>query len=119
VAAGVPAFALVLSSTLLERVYGVHVRSKAVHLIGESSYILYLIHPYVIYGLLRTALPRSAVIGAPAAFALAVALVLLSALTAVAVHVWLEAPALHALRRRLLRPVVPRAARQRSRFAAL
>jgi peptidoglycan/LPS O-acetylase OafA/YrhL len=119
VAAGVPAFALVLSSTLLERVYGVRVRSKVVHLIGESSYVLYLIHPYVIYGLLRTALPRGAVPAAPAAFALAVALVALSALTAVAVHVWLEAPALRALRRRFLRPVVPPEARMASAVAVI
>jgi len=106
VAAGVPAFALVLSCTLLERVYGARVRSKVVHLIGESSYVLYLIHPYVIYSLLRTTLRRGVVLAAPAAIAIAVALVALSVLTAVAVHVWVEAPALRALRRWLLRPVM-------------
>ena len=111
VAAGLPAFALVVSSTLLERVYGMQVRSKAVHLIGESSYVLYLIHPYVIYGLLRTALPGDAQLGAPASVAVAIVLVTLSALTAIAVHVWLEAPALRALRRRCLRPAVPPEAR--------
>jgi peptidoglycan/LPS O-acetylase OafA/YrhL len=101
-AAGLPAFALVLSSTLLERVYGVRAESRIVQLLGESSYVLYLIHPYVIYGLLRTVLSRGAVLAAPVAFAAAVALVGLSALAAVAVHAYLEAPAMRALRRSLL-----------------
>jgi len=104
-AAGVPAFALVLSSTLLERLYDVRAKSKVVALLGHSSYVLYLIHPYVIYGLLRTVLSKDANLTAPVAVAAVVALMGLSALAAIVVHAYLEAPAVRALRRRLL-PVV-------------
>ena len=58
IAAGVPAAALLFAALVLERVYGVRAQSKLAFLIGESSYILYLIHPYVIYGLLRTVVPH-------------------------------------------------------------
>jgi exopolysaccharide production protein ExoZ len=103
VAAGVPAFVLVAAALLLERIYGVKASSRLVALLGESSYVLYLIHPYVIYGLLRTVVRPPADLALPAAIGLAVVLALAAAAVAAAIHLWIERPAIAALRRRLLR----------------
>ncbi|HEY7291838.1 MAG TPA: acyltransferase [Vicinamibacterales bacterium] len=101
VAAGVPALALVLSALLLERVYGVRVTSGVVFLVGESSYVLYLIHPYVLYGILRAVLPHHDHLSSMTASALVVALMAIAAAVAVAIHIWFEKPLMTALRRRL------------------
>src|SRR5215831_3963887 len=101
-AAGLPASSLVLAAVILERVYGLRTESHVVFTIGESSYILYLIHPYVIYGLLRTTMSNRGALSWPAATALVVALLVLSTVTATAIHRWVEKPVLVALRRRLL-----------------
>ena len=104
VAAGAPAFVLVLAALLLERVYGVNVHSNIVSLVGESSYIQYLTHPYVIYGLLRTVLSRRGDLPTFATIGLVIALLLASTVAAIAIHVWFEKPVIAGLRRRLLRP---------------
>jgi peptidoglycan/LPS O-acetylase OafA/YrhL len=102
--AGVPAFVLLLAALLLERVFGVSARSNIIVLVGESSYILYLIHPYVIYGLLRTTLPGQRSLPLPEAIGLVIALLLVSTAAAIAIHLWFEKPVLASLRRQLLRP---------------
>lgn len=101
VAAGVPAFCLVTSALLLERVYGQAIRLRAVNLLGEASYILYLVHPYIIYGLLRAVL-RGHVATSPAAHAAVIVLLLsVSSCVAIGLHVWFERPVLAFLRRQL------------------
>lgn len=105
IAAGMPAFALVLAALLLERVYGVNTDSRIVFLVGESSYILYLIHPHVIYGLLRTTRPTEHNLPLPAMIALVIALLLVSTGAAVAIHLWFEKPVMAGLRRRLIAAV--------------
>ncbi len=105
IAAGVPAFVLVLAALLLERAYGVSAKSNIVFLVGESSYILYLIHPYVIYGLLRTTLSRRGDLPLPATCGLVMALLSVSTLAAIAIHLWFEKPIMARLRRGLLRSV--------------
>ena len=100
--AGVPAAVLVLAALLLERVYSMSAESKIVFLIGESSYILYLIHPYVIYGLLRTTGWHAGNLTLPATVGLVVVLVAVSTGAAIAIHVWFEKPVMARLRRRVL-----------------
>ncbi len=51
--AGIPAFFLVLSALLLERLYGMTTKNKTLYLLGESSYITYLVHPYIVFTALR------------------------------------------------------------------
>jgi len=102
VAAGLPAAGLVIAALLLERVYFVRAQAKAVFLAGESSYILYLIHPYVIYGVLRTLPTRHHDLSGPATAAVIVALLSMSTAAAIAVHVWFEKPVTAWLRRILL-----------------
>jgi peptidoglycan/LPS O-acetylase OafA/YrhL len=100
---GVPAAVLVLAALLLERLYGTSATSTIVFMIGESSYILYLIHPYVVYGLLRTMRWQVVNLPVPATVALVVALVVASTAAAIAIHVWFEKPVIVGLRRRVLR----------------
>jgi peptidoglycan/LPS O-acetylase OafA/YrhL len=100
-AAGVPAFVLVLAAVLLERIYRVTTQSKTVFIAGESSYILYLIHPYVIYGVLRTTI-SGRVLPLPTAIGLVIALLLVSMVAAIAIHEWFEKPVLARLRRTVL-----------------
>jgi peptidoglycan/LPS O-acetylase OafA/YrhL len=102
VAAGLPAFALVLSALLLERVYGVRATSGVVFLLGESSYVLYLIHPYVLYGILRALLPNPHHFSPITTAALVIALLAVAAAAAVVIHVWFEKPLMTALRGRVL-----------------
>jgi exopolysaccharide production protein ExoZ len=111
-AAGVPAFVLVLTALLLERLYGVKTKSNIIFVVGESSYILYLIHPYVIYGVLRTAFSTRAELSLPATIGLVIALPFVSTVAAVAIHVWFEKPVLASLRRTLLGSVVVSGSRE-------
>jgi peptidoglycan/LPS O-acetylase OafA/YrhL len=112
ISAGVPAFFLVVGTILVELVYGLSIRSRILFLVGEASYILYLIHPYVVYGILRT-LFRHASEAAPLPMAaLIVALLGASAAVAVAIHLMFEKPVMEWLRRRLLRPRTARIAEQ-------
>jgi len=104
IVAGVPAFVLVVAAVLLERGFGNYTQSRAVSLAGESSYILYLIHPYVIYGLLRVMWPTRAPLARPAAFGLVIALLGISTAIAMAIHLRFEKPILTRLRGWLRHP---------------
>src|SRR5207237_1041638 len=52
-AAGIPSFFIVLSALLLERIYGLATKNKLIYLLGEASYIIYLVHPYIVFTVLR------------------------------------------------------------------
>jgi exopolysaccharide production protein ExoZ len=106
ISAGVPALMLVASAILIERIYDVSIKNQILYLVGESSYILYLIHPYVVYGILRTVFRNASAFGALATAALVVMLLVISTVVAVAIHVFFEKPVMAFLRRRLLRPRV-------------
>jgi len=108
VSAGIPAFLIVLCAILLERIYRVTINSRTLFLLGEASYILYLIHPYIIFGVLRTVL-RGNHAGLLATAAIIVALMALSSAIAVAIHVYFEKPVMRFLRRRILGEGLPRA----------
>ena len=97
--AGIPSLILVISVVLLETLYGVALRGRVVSLLGDSSYILYLIHPFIVYGVIRLLLPPASdmsttVIGLTIVFLLTIATIV-----AVIMHVTLERPILSVLRR--------------------
>ncbi|WP_158881236.1 acyltransferase [Rhodanobacter sp. L36] len=112
ISSGIPAFLIVLSALLLERIYRVTVNNRPLFLLGESSYILYLIHPYVVYGLLRTVL-RGEHHSLPVTIAIIVILLAVSSAIAIAIHLWFEKPAMVFLRRRILGEGLPRADQMR------
>jgi exopolysaccharide production protein ExoZ len=97
--AGVPAAILVLAAILLERRYKIAATNKYILLLGDSSYVLYLIHPYVLYGVIRLFLDPPKMGWLASAVAI-VALMLAAALAAIGVHVAIERPVLAYLRRK-------------------
>jgi peptidoglycan/LPS O-acetylase OafA/YrhL len=99
--AGPPAFLVVASTILLETRYGLTTKKRFITLLGDASYVLYLIHPYVLYGLIRLFLNPSAM--GPVAMASAVVILpVIATAIAVAIHVYLEKPVLEFLRERLI-----------------
>ncbi len=108
ISSGIPAFLIVLSAILLERIYRVTVNSRILFLLGEASYILYLIHPYVVYGMLRTVL-RGNHHGLPATIAIIAVLMAISSAIAIGIHLAFEKPVMGFLRRKLLGERLPRA----------
>ena len=51
--AGVPAFFVVLVAIFVERVHGLAVKKKWSMLLGDASYMTYLTHPYIVFGIAR------------------------------------------------------------------
>ncbi len=99
--AGIPGFMIVLTALLLERIYGVTTKNRTIYLLGESSYILYLIHPYIIYTVLRTVIGHRE-LATPVLIAVIVGLLALSAALSIAIHLWFEKPVMKYLKARLL-----------------
>lgn len=99
--AGIPAFFIVLGAILLERIYGWKIDNKTVYLLGEASYILYLVHPYVIYTILRLGVTHLSLTPVTTAVVIA-GLLAVSSAVAMAIHVAFERPVMAALRARLL-----------------
>ncbi len=97
--AGLPAAVLVLASIVLERRFRLAVRSNWVVLLGDSSYVLYLIHPFVVYGVVRLFL-NPLTMSVAALIAAIIGLMGAATLAAVGVHVVLERPILAYLRGR-------------------
>ena len=100
--AGLPAMILVLCALLLERIYGLSSKSRVLFALGESSYILYLIHPYIIYTLLRLIFPHARAFQPAAIAALIAGLLTLSGAVAIAIHYGFERPVMRLLREKLL-----------------
>jgi peptidoglycan/LPS O-acetylase OafA/YrhL len=97
--AGVPASILVLSLVLLEKHYGLATTDKRIVLLGDSSYVLYLLHPYILYGVIRLMLDPSTM-GALSLAWWIIALMLAASLAAIGLHVALERPILSYLQGR-------------------
>jgi len=102
IGAGLPAAVLVFALLMLERIFGVSAKSRLVYHLGESSYVLYLIHPYIIYAILRLLIHNPDALGAFEVMSVIVVLLAVSAATAVALHVYFEKPLMERLRRRLV-----------------
>ena len=99
--AGIPAFFIVMCALLLERLWGITSKNRLIYLLGESSYIIYLVHPYIVFAVLRVAVKHASALPA-AALALLIALLLgLTCAISVAIHLWFEKPVMAALRARL------------------
>lgn len=101
IVAGVPSFFIVLGALLLERVFGLATRNKLIYLLGEASYIIYLVHPYIIFTVLRVVARGATAWSAPAMAALILALLALTSAISIAIHVWFEKPVMAYLRARL------------------
>ena len=98
---GIPSFFVVTSALLLERLFGLSTKNRLIFLLGEASYIIYLVHPYIIFTVLRVVARGAAAWSAPALAALIVALLAVVSAIAIAIHVWFEKPVMAFLRARL------------------
>src|SRR5207253_5649434 len=98
-AAGIPSFVIVASALLLERIWGIATSNKLVYLLGESSYIIYLVHPYVVFSVLRLVV-KNADLSVPALIGVIMFLLALTSAVSVAIHVWFEKPVMAFLRKR-------------------
>jgi exopolysaccharide production protein ExoZ len=101
--AGIPAFFVVLSAILVERIYGFRANGRLLFLLGESSYILYLIHPYVVFGILRTVFRGQHTFGTAETIGIIVFLLMASSALAIGIHIAVEKPVMGFLRRKILR----------------
>ena len=99
--AGIPSFFAVLSALLLERIYAIRSTNKLVYLLGEASYIIYLVHPYIIFAVLRLFV-KNTHLSAPIQAALIAALLALTSAISIAIHLWFEKPVMAVLRKRLV-----------------
>ena len=111
--AGVAAAIVVAMFLVLEKRYGIAAQNSFVLLIGEASYVLYLIHPYVVFGILRLVLGTSQQFPPWSGWPLAALLLMVATGTAIAIHLWFEVPVMNWLRRKLIgapRPAIFQAA---------
>lgn len=89
--AGIPASIVVFSLVLLEKQFRMAVRQNFIVLLGDSSYVLYLIHPYILYGAIRLFLNPSKM-GTLALSLAIIALPLIALLAAIGIHLAVERP---------------------------
>jgi exopolysaccharide production protein ExoZ len=98
--AGMPAAMLVFSLVLLEKRGRMAATQSWVVLLGDSSYVLYLIHPYIVYGIIRLFLTPSKM-SVPALALAIVGLPLIATIAAIGIHLGVERPVTALLRNRL------------------
>jgi exopolysaccharide production protein ExoZ len=99
--AGIPSFFIVASALLLERIYGLSTKNRLIYLLGESSYIIYLVHPYIVFTVLRVVVKNAAAQPSPVLALLIVGLLALTSVISIAIHVLFEKPVMAFLRARL------------------
>lgn len=100
-AGGIPAAVIVVSALLLERIFGIATRSRLSYLLGEASYVIYLIHPYIVFGVLRLAVPDAAHLSTPMTVAVIAGLLALTSGIGIALHLLFEKPVMAFLRAKL------------------
>ena len=100
-AGGIPAAVIVLSALLLERILGIFSRSRLAWLLGEASYVIYLIHPYIVFGVLRLLLPRMGELSLAMDVIVIAGLIALTSTIGIAIHLLFEKPVMAYLRGRL------------------
>jgi exopolysaccharide production protein ExoZ len=104
---GLPALIIVLGAILIEKLYRIQVKNKLTFVLGESSYILYLIHPYIIYGVLRLVVSPALGAGPATIGILILSLLVLCSAIAIMIHLRFEKPAMDRLRGRLIPAAEP------------
>lgn len=106
-AGGLPAAVIVLSALLLERLFGIFSRSRIAWLLGEASYVIYLIHPYIVFGVLRLLLPRTGDLSLAMDVVVIAGLLAMTSTISILIHLLFEKPVMAFLRRKLA-PDAPR-----------
>ena len=98
--AGLPSALLVFSLIVIEQKHHISPSAKWLVLLGDASYVLYLTHPFVVYGAIRLCMRPSQMGSLDLALA-TLGLTLLAIIAAITIHKVLESPILEFLRRKL------------------
>lgn len=96
---GLLAFVIVTTSVIVERIYGLRFANFISRELGDASYILYLTHPYVIYGVTRVLLVHLLPVASGQTWLLVVAVLLLVSAISIAISELLEKPVIARLRK--------------------
>jgi exopolysaccharide production protein ExoZ len=113
-AIGFLAFVIVLSATSLSKT-GWDIRIRAVVMLGDASYLLYLVHPYIEASLHRFAVHRSPWLAPEFAFGCLLSMAI-CAVVSVVLHVKVERPVIKLLNQLLLPASVQLNPQQQKRF---
>jgi peptidoglycan/LPS O-acetylase OafA/YrhL len=100
-ASGIPAFVVVVCAVVLERVHRLRITNRWVILAGDASYVMYLIHAYLVFGVLRLAIGHPHLTELPGQL-VTLGLMAMSTVAAIAIYRWYEQPILRALKRRFI-----------------
>jgi peptidoglycan/LPS O-acetylase OafA/YrhL len=100
-ASGIPAFGVVVCAVMLERVHGLRITNRWVILAGDASYVMYLIHAYMVFGVLRLVVGHPRMTELPGQL-VTLGLMAVSTVAAIAIYRWYEQPILRALKRRFI-----------------
>ena len=102
IVAGLPSFAIVLAAVVLERVHNVKITNRIAVMVGDASYVLYLIQAYVLYGVIRLVIGKREFAELPGQL-LTIPLMALCVVASIAVYKLYEQPVLRVLKRAVIR----------------
>jgi peptidoglycan/LPS O-acetylase OafA/YrhL len=88
-------------AVVLERVHRLRITNRWVILAGDASYVMYLIHAYLVFGVLRLAIGHPHLTELPGQL-VTLGLMAMSTVAAIAIYRWYEQPILRALKRRFI-----------------
>jgi peptidoglycan/LPS O-acetylase OafA/YrhL len=100
---GIPGFVVVVCAVLLERVHGIKITNRWVILAGDASYVMYLIHAYVVFGLVRLVIGNHRMTELVGQLT-TLGLLAVSTAAAIVIYRYYEQPILRRLKRRFIRP---------------
>lgn len=106
IGSGIPAFIVVGSAVMLERIHGWRIHNKLIILIGDASYVLYLTHVYVVVAIIRLVL-RDQTFSEPIGQVVSIGLIAVSALVSVVMYRYGEKPLLGYFKRRFVHARTP------------
>ncbi|MDB4963255.1 MAG: Exopolysaccharide production protein ExoZ [Myxococcales bacterium] len=101
IVAGIPSFAILLAAVVLERVHDVKITNRFAVMVGDASYVLYLIQAYVLYGVIRLVIGKRQFAELPGQL-LTLPLMALSVVASIAVYKLYEQPILRVLKRKVI-----------------
>jgi peptidoglycan/LPS O-acetylase OafA/YrhL len=100
--AGIPALLVLIAAIVLELRYRFFGRSRWVLILGEASYILYLVHQFVVFGVIRMGLKSAVHWSEWVKWPLIGAMLVVASAVAMVLHLYIEKPTMKWLRRRLV-----------------
>jgi exopolysaccharide production protein ExoZ len=99
---GIPAFFVVTGAVLLEKLHDLKITNRYAVMIGDASYVLYLIHSYIIYGVTRLVIGKIE-IWEPLGQVIVLGLMAVCCVAAILVYRYIEQPILRVLKKRLIK----------------